>query len=62
MVANASMLLRATADIAPGYKIAASQLFDRYEKWCGQHGEQSLKVQDFKAKLQESPRCHPYPG
>jgi putative DNA primase/helicase len=41
-------------DIAPGYKIAASQLFDRYEKWCGQHGEQSLKVQDFKAKLRES--------
>ena len=41
-------------DIAPGYKIAASQLFDRYEKWCGQHGEQSLKIQDFKAKLQES--------
>jgi putative DNA primase/helicase len=41
-------------DIAPGLKIAASQLFDRYEKWCGQHGEHSLTVQDFKAKLQES--------
>ena len=41
-------------DIAPGYKIAASQLFDRYQKWCRQHGEQSLKIQDFKAKLQES--------
>ena len=48
-------------DIAPGYKIAASQLFDRYEKWCGQHGEQSLKIQDFKAKLRRVLRCHPYP-
>ena len=41
-------------DIAPGNKIAASRLFDRYEKWCGQHGEHPLTVQDFKAKLQES--------
>ena len=41
-------------DIAPGFKIAASQLFDRYKKWCDQNGEQSLKIQDFKAKLQES--------
>ncbi len=41
-------------DIAPGFKIAASLLFDRYKKWCAQHGEQSLKIQDFKAKLQES--------
>ena len=40
-------------DIAPGIKVAASQLFDRYSKWCVQQGEQSLKVQDFKAKLQE---------
>ena len=36
-----------------GIKVAASQLFDRYSKWCVQQGEQSLKVQDFKAKLQE---------
>jgi putative DNA primase/helicase len=41
-------------DIAPGLKIAAYQLFDRYKKWCDQNGEQSLKIQDFKAKLQES--------
>ena len=41
-------------EIAPGFKIAASRLFDRYQKWCRQHGEQSLIVQDFKAKLQES--------
>jgi putative DNA primase/helicase len=41
-------------DIAPGFKIAASQLFDRYGKCCDQNGEQSLKIQDFKAKLQES--------
>ena len=41
-------------DIAPGLKIAASRLFDRYEKWCRQHGEQPLTVQDFKAKLQDS--------
>jgi putative DNA primase/helicase len=41
-------------DIAPGCKIAASQLMDRYKKWCVQHGEQSLTVQDFTAKLKES--------
>ncbi len=41
-------------DIAAGFKIAASQLFDRYKKWCDQNGEQSLKIQDFKAKLHES--------
>jgi putative DNA primase/helicase len=41
-------------DIAPGIKVAASQLFDLYGKWCVQHGEQSLTVQDFKAKLQEA--------
>ena len=40
--------------IAPGYKISASQLFDRYTKWCSSHGEEALTVQDFKAKLQES--------
>ena len=39
--------------IGPGYKIAASQLFDRYTKWCSDHGEEALTVQDFKAKLQE---------
>jgi putative DNA primase/helicase len=39
-------------EIAPGFKIPASRLFDRYQKWCGQHGEQSLTVQDFKAKFQ----------
>jgi putative DNA primase/helicase len=41
-------------DIAPGIKVAASQLFDLYSRWCVQHGEQSLTVQDFKAKLQET--------
>jgi putative DNA primase/helicase len=40
--------------IAPGHKIAASQLFDLYKKWCSAHGEEALTVQDFKAKLQES--------
>ena len=38
-------------DIAPGLKIAASQLFDRYEMMSHQNGEQSLKIQDFKANL-----------
>lgn len=40
-------------DIAPGIKVGASQLFDRYGHWCAQQGEQSLKVQDFKQRLQE---------
>jgi putative DNA primase/helicase len=40
--------------IASGYKIPSSQLFDRYKKWCADHGEEPLTVQDFKAKLQES--------
>ena len=40
-------------DIAPGIKVGASQLFDRYGHWCVQQGEQSLKVQDFKHRLQE---------
>jgi putative DNA primase/helicase len=40
--------------IGPGYKIAASQLFDRYTKSCSDHGEEALTVQDFKAKLQET--------
>ena len=40
--------------IAPGLKISASQLFDRYTKWCSAHGEEALTVQNFKAKLQES--------
>jgi phage/plasmid-associated DNA primase len=40
--------------IASGYKIAASQLFDRYTKWCSSHGEEALTIQNFKAKLQES--------
>jgi hypothetical protein len=29
-------------------------LFERYKNWCDHHGEQSLKIQRFKAKLQES--------
>jgi putative DNA primase/helicase len=40
--------------IAPGHKISASQLFDRYTKWCSSYGEEALTVQNFKAKLQES--------
>jgi putative DNA primase/helicase len=40
--------------ITQGYKLPASQVFDRYEKWCSTHGEQALTVQAFKAKLQES--------
>ena len=40
--------------IAPGLKILSSQLFDRYKKWCADHGEEALTVQDFKAKLQET--------
>jgi putative DNA primase/helicase len=40
-------------DIAPGIKVGASQLFDRYGHWCVQQGEHSLKVQDFKSRLQE---------
>ena len=41
-------------EIVPGFKIPASRLFDRYRNWSVQHGEQSLTVQDFKAKVQES--------
>ena len=41
-------------DIAPNISVGAAQLFDRYGKWCVQQGEQSLTVQDFKAKLQET--------
>jgi putative DNA primase/helicase len=40
--------------IAPGHKIAASQLFDLYKKWCSANGEEPLTVQAFKAKLQET--------
>jgi putative DNA primase/helicase len=40
--------------ITQGYKLPASQVFDRYEKWCSACGEQALTVQVFKAKLQES--------
>ena len=40
--------------IAPGHRISASQLFDRYTKWCSGQGEEALSVQVFKAKLQES--------
>jgi putative DNA primase/helicase len=41
-------------EIAPGFKVAASQLLDRYKKWCVQHGEHPLTVQDFTVKLQAS--------
>lgn len=41
-------------DIAPGIKVGAAQLFDRYRHWCVQHGEEAISVQDFKAKLQET--------
>ena len=40
--------------IAPGHKILSSQMFDRYKKWCAAHGEETLTVQDFKEKLQET--------
>jgi putative DNA primase/helicase len=40
--------------ITQGYKLPASQVFDRYEKWCSTHGEHALTVQAFKRKLQES--------
>jgi Poxvirus D5 protein-like len=33
---------------------SASQVFDRYKKWCSARGEEPLTVQAFKAKLQES--------
>ena len=41
-------------DVAPGITVGASQLFDRYGKWCVQQGEHSLTVQEFKAKLEEA--------
>jgi phage/plasmid-associated DNA primase len=41
-------------EAAVGQRVAASRLYDRYTKWCSQHGEQSLTVQAFKAKLQET--------
>jgi putative DNA primase/helicase len=41
-------------EIVPGFKIASSQLIDRYKNWCVLHGEHPLTVQDLKAKLQES--------
>jgi putative DNA primase/helicase len=37
--------------LAPGSKIAASQLFSRYETWCSDNGEAPMKIQEFKAKL-----------
>jgi putative DNA primase/helicase len=40
--------------MSPGHKVSASEMFDRYRRWCGERGEHSLTVQDFKAKLQES--------
>ena len=40
--------------ITQGYKLPASQVFDRSKKWCSAHGEQALTVQAFKAKLQET--------
>jgi putative DNA primase/helicase len=41
-------------EIAPMSKIGASQLHNLYSNWCVQQGEQSLTVQEFKAKLQEA--------
>jgi putative DNA primase/helicase len=41
-------------EIVSGFKIASSQLIDRYKNWCVLHGEHPLTVQDLKAKLQES--------
>ena len=41
-------------EIAPGLKIPASEMFQRYKNWSVQHGEHPLTVKDFKDKLQES--------
>jgi putative DNA primase/helicase len=40
--------------IAPGQRLAASQVFDRYTKWCYANAEESLTIQDFTKRLQES--------
>jgi phage/plasmid-associated DNA primase len=39
--------------LAPDAKIAASQLFSRYETWCSDNGEAPLKIQEFNAKFQQ---------
>jgi putative DNA primase/helicase len=40
--------------MSPGQKVPASEVFDRYKKWCGERGEHPLNVQDFTARLKES--------
>jgi len=39
--------------LAPGTKIASSQLFSRYETWCSDNGEAPLKIQEFNATFRE---------
>ena len=49
---NASWLSSWTSLL--GSKLAHLCCSTRYKQWCVQQGEQSLVVQDFKAKLQEA--------
>jgi putative DNA primase/helicase len=40
--------------ISPGANVSASEVYDRYKKWCGERGEHPLNIQRFTAKLKES--------
>jgi putative DNA primase/helicase len=39
--------------VGDGPKVPASELFSRYQAWCSLNAETALKIQDFKATLQE---------
>jgi hypothetical protein len=39
--------------LEPGARFAAMELFSRYETWCSGKGDAPLKIQAFKAQLQE---------
>jgi hypothetical protein len=39
--------------VGVGPKVPASELYSRYQAWCSLHAETALKIQDFKATLQE---------
>ena len=39
--------------VGDGPKVPASELYSRYQAWCSLNAETALKIQDFKATLQE---------
>jgi putative DNA primase/helicase len=40
--------------ISPGPNVSASEVYDRYKKWCVERGEHPLIIQHFTPKLKES--------